>query len=146
MSTPFRRVRFAVVFLSLALLATALLVYLVSAAQPSRAEQAAAKLRAGMNLWQVREASGIGGRSLVCNGKSTPTHFAMDGSTLIIEFSEAPHQVVAVHTYRADTRFWLLMMYPDLREFIPLLNPPYDPVRRAARPLRPRTDLPPDSR
>jgi hypothetical protein len=120
------------------------LVYLASMLRPSGAEQEAAQISVGMHLWQVKEA--IRGSLWVCDGKCTPRRYGWDASTLIIEFSEAPHQVVAVHTYRPGFRFWLLMLYPSARDYIPILNPPYDPVQRAARPLRPRTDLPPECR
>jgi hypothetical protein len=127
MSTPFRRVRFTVIFLSVALLAAALLAYLISAMQPSYAEQAAATLRVGMTLEEASEASGI--RFQHFNGAPVRVGNGMDASTLDVKFSEAPHRVVAVHAYRASPRRWLLTRYPIFRAFIPF---PGDPAREAA--------------
>jgi hypothetical protein len=116
------------------LIAVAALACLVGALlwpRPCFAEEAAARVRLGMTQEQLLA---VNVRTKIFQGASLPMNFG-DGSTLIVEFSEAPHRVVAVQAIPPDFRRRLRANGPSfLLELIPAH---YDPVRSDPRPLRP---------
>jgi hypothetical protein len=102
--------------------------------RPCGAERMAAEIRLGMTPKELR-AKNVG--TWISKGVSAPIHCGDDGSTLVVEFSEAPHKVVAVHAYRPGLRRWLRAKFPFLSDFIPV---PYDRERMDGRPLRPHPE------
>jgi hypothetical protein len=132
----------AVGILLAAVAALILLACVVATLIPTVASLQAAKLRVGMTLEETHQA--LGGRlflnddgppvsAWVFRGKNTPRNFS-DGSTLVVEFTEAPHRIAAIHIYGRDFGRLLEMRFRDLHDWLGL--PRHDPDRYE-RPLRP---------